>query len=234
MCWSSKSSLIFFIIAWIFSITLIVRNKPLDRLWGLFFMYVTSMQFLEFLIWLDQPEKESSDCKTGKFKGKLNNTVSQIASIQNFLQPIWSGILGLIFIPPDKNVINRKVFIILLCIYFVLLIIWVFKQKLYSKNLCTIPCKEAGCKNRHLQWQWIDSKYSGKYVMIMYFILLVITMINISKVSGGLFLALFLLFSFIISSSVYPFNKAIGSWWCVSVVLGPLVKLLLPNINIGI
>jgi len=230
MCWSSKASLIFFIISWSLSLTLIIRNKPFDRLWGLFFMYVTTMQFFEFLIWLDQPEKDSSDCNTGKYKGKLNNTVSQIASIQSFLQPICLGILGLIFIPPNKSVINRNVFITLLCIYFGVLIIWIFKEKLYSKKLCTIPCKETGCNNHHLQWQWIDSKYTGKYIMITYFILLLISAINISKINGGLYLGLFLLFSFIISSAVYPFNKAIGSWWCVSVVLGPLVKLFLQNI----
>ena len=231
MCWSSKASLIFFIIAWSLSLALIIRNKPFDRLWGLFFMYVTTMQFFEFLIWLDQPEKDSSDCKTGKYKGELNNTVSQIASIQNFLQPICLGILGLIFIPSDKSVINRTVFITFLCIYFIGLITWVCKEKLYSKKLCTIPCKETGCDNtHHLQWQWIDSKYTGKYIMGLYFILLILSVINISKINGGLYLGLFLLISFIISSSVYPFNKAIGSWWCVSVVLGPLVKLFLPNI----
>jgi hypothetical protein len=58
---------------------------------------------------------------------------------------------------------------------------------------------------------------------------MIITSLNISKIKGGLYLALFLFITFIISSTIYPFKKAIGSWWCVLVVIGPLIKLILPT-----
>lgn len=192
-------------------------------------MLVTLMQFFEFLIWLDQPSNGTDDCSKGKYKGKLNNVVSQISSIQNLLQPLFLGVLSLFFIPKEKFLINQTVFIVLITAYFISVVSWVFKEKLYKKTLCTIPCSDTGCTNHHLQWQWIKDDYSGKAIWIMYFIFIIITSLNISKIKGGLYLALFLFITFIISSTIYPFKKSIGSWWCVSVVIGPLIKLLLPT-----
>jgi hypothetical protein len=227
MCWSAKASLASFIIGWSLSITLIVRNKPMDRLWGFFFMFVTSMQFFEFLIWLDQPESGSSSCESGKYKGKLNNTVSQLSSIQNFLQPLVLGILSLLFIPSNGMFINPTIIIVLLSIYFITVVSWIIKEKLYTKKLCTIPCVNTGCNNHHLQWQWTQPEFSKNYIWVMYFSMLVVFLIAISKTPWGLNLGIFLLVTFAFSAKIYPYKKAVGSWWCVAAVLGPIVKLIL-------
>jgi hypothetical protein len=228
MCWSKGASLISFIIGSAASIALIIRNKPLDRLWGIFFLFVITMQLFEFLIWSDQPKNGSTDCETGKYNGKLNNAVSQISSIQNFLQPFIIGILILFFISNDKILVKPIVLKISLAIYFIGIIVWIFNKKLYQKKLCTIPCKETGCYDHNLQWQWTFTEYSGSYLWFMYIFLMIFTCSVMSKVKGGLYLTIYLVITLLISLFVYPFKKSVGSWWCVLAVLGPVVKLLIP------
>ena len=232
MCWSANASLSSFIIGWCLSIVLIIRNKPMDRIWGISFMFVTTMQLWEFLIWLDQPEKGSTDCKSGKYKGNLNNISSQIASIQNFLQPVMGGVLALLFLPSDKLLYSPIILGIIIAVYFTAIIIWIFQQKLYKKRLCTIPCGETGCNNHHLQWQWTRDNFAGKYIWYGYFISLLLVLIVFSKTKGGLYGTLFLVITCAMASFIYPFKKAVGSWWCVAAVAGPLLKLVIPSENL--
>ena len=228
MCWSAKASLSSFIIGWFLCLALIIRNKPMDRVWGIFFMFVITMQLLEFLIWLDQPKQGSTDCATGKYKGKLNNISSQIASVQNLLQPVMGGVLAIIFLPADKLLYSPIILGIVITIYFTAIIVWVFQQKLYKKTLCTIPCDKTGCNSHHLQWQWVEDNY----IWPGYFISLILVLVALSKTKGGLYLTLFLVITCIIASTVYPFKQAVGSWWCVAAILGPLLKLLIPSKNL--
>ena len=71
MCWSLEASISTFIIGSIASLALILRNKPYDRLFGIFFFWVIFMQFLEVLMWMDQ------NCDKG-----LNNIGCQLAWFQ--------------------------------------------------------------------------------------------------------------------------------------------------------
>jgi len=229
MCWSWQSSLVGFILGTGLSITLIIRNKPWDRLWGFLFLFVIFMQFLEFLIWLDQPSS-GKDCTTGRYKGKLNNIASQIGAVQNFLQPTVCILLTILLIPKKDTVTNSQMInIIFLVISITSVIVWLFTKKLYKTTLCTIPCD--GCNNHHLKWQWVDEKtvpfYAGSTIWWIYGITVVLFLLNICKTRGGFILSLYFLITYIFSATIYPFNQAIGGWWCVSAVGGPLLKLLL-------
>lgn len=231
MCWSWQASLVGFILGSGLSITLIIRNKPWDRLWGFLFLFVIFMQFLEFLIWLDQPSS-GKDCTTGRYEGKLNNIASQIGAVQNFLQPTVGILLTILLIPKKDTVTNSQMMnIIFLVISITSVIVWIFTKKSYKTTLCTIPCN--GCNNHHLRWQWADEAtvpfYAGNTIWWIYRITVVLILLNICKTRGGVILSLYFLLTYILSATIYPFNQAIGSWWCVSAVGGPLLKLLLPT-----
>lgn len=231
MCWSWQASLVGFILGTVLSIILIIRNKPWDRYWGFLFLFIISMQFLEFLIWLDQP-LSGKDCTTGKYEGKLNNIASQVASVQNFLQPTVAILLTVLLIPKKDTLSNSQTVNILgFIISITSVIVWIFSKKLYKTTLCTIPCN--GCNNHHLKWQWADSRITpfntGHSIWWVYKITTVLFLLNLCKTMGGLILGITILIAFIGASTIYPFNQAVGSWWCVSAVGAPLLKLLLPT-----
>ena len=226
MCWSAKTSLTSFILGYCICSILLIRNRPYDRFWGLFFMFVITMQLLEFLIWLDQPKKGTSDCSTGKYRGKLNNVASQIAVYQNLLQPVALMILIIIFYQKEKLLVSKTVLIVSMTIYMIILLIWTCKKTMFKKILCTIPCQKS-CNTHHLQWQWLRPSIAGWIIWTFYFVMLIVGLLSITKTISGAGLGVFLLLSLLIASFVYPFKRAAGSWWCVMAVVGPLVKIVL-------
>jgi MFS family permease len=188
------------------------------------------MQFLEFLIWVDQP-KFNYSCDSGPHRGKLNNFASQFASIQNLLQPFCGGVLALIYIKHIDFPFPPIILIILLIIYAIIIIIWVFREKLYTQKLCTVP--RGSCQNHHLKWPWLNKDKVGKYIWPAYYTMLLFSIIVLLRVQGGIILAGYLIITCIISMTIYPFKKASGSWWCVAAIGGPLLKLLLPSSNMN-
>jgi len=216
MCWSSEASLTFFIIGWALCLGLIIRNGKYDRLFGIFFMWIIFMQFLEYLIWLDQK------CDKG-----INNVACQMAWFQNLMQPLVGGILTIIYIygakKGKKPIIPLPIFISLLVAYLIAFLTWIFVEKPYKDKLCSKPCK--GCKH-NLQWPW-GNNYNGS-IWIAYALALAIVLIAAMRNRAGLVLGVYLVVTCIISACFIPITKSLGSWWCVFAVGGPLVKLLIP------
>jgi len=227
MCWSKNSSLLSFIIGISACVYLYIRNLKGDRMYSIFFTFVLFMQFLEFLIWSDQPQKIGDNlCKTAPYKGELNNAASQVASFQNLLQPVFGGIVALYFTNgKNEEFFPRSVLKFLIVSYLIGIVFWVLLKRVYSKKLCTIPASGG----HHLQWPWITKKVAGNCIWVGYFLTLGVVLLSIVKIPGGKTMALYLLISMLISMSVYPFRKAAGSWWCVSAVGAPLLKVLFPN-----
>ena len=226
MCWSKKSSLTTFIIGSLACAYLYHRNIHSDRLYALFFGFVIFMQFLEFLIWSDQPNDSlDKNCKTAPYKGCLNNVASQVASIQNLLQPLVAGLLLLYFMKKKDNVFSSCTLKLILVVYAAAVLFWIVSKKVYSKKLCTTPLGK-----NHLQWPWIKNEVAGNSIWIAYFVALALVLIAMNKIPSGKALSIYLLLTMFISMSVYPFKKAMGSWWCVAAVGGPLLKIAFPHI----
>ena len=223
MCWSEKSSLTTFLIGTIVSLFLIVRNKAYDRLFGIFFVWIIFMQFLEYLMWRD------INCTTN-----LNNIASQMAWFQNLSQPLIGGILLIVYVYvgrtlKDKNKnspIPLVLFTILLIAYAWLFLWWIFDKKPYKTTFCTQPCK-TNCGGRHLQWAW--TKNYGSLIWIGYFIMFAVIIVASLRNKAGLILSAYLLITCVIAAIFLPFSKALGSWWCVFAIGGPVVKLLIPT-----
>ena len=51
MCWNSQVSLLTFIIGVVVTYTLFKRNKPYDKVIGVFILFYSFIQFCEFLMW---------------------------------------------------------------------------------------------------------------------------------------------------------------------------------------
>jgi len=223
MCWSEKASLTTFIIGLVLCLFLIIRNAAYDRLFGIFFMWVIFMQFLEYLMWRD------IECK-----GNLNNIASQIAWFQNLTQPLVCGILLIVYVyvgqtlkEKNKNSpIPLPLFVVLLIAYAWLFLWWIFDKKPYKEKFCTQPCKN-NCRGHYLQWPWI--KNHGSLIWTGYFIAFAAIIVASLRNKAALILSAYLLISCAIASIFLPFSKAWGSWWCVFAIGGPFLKLLIPS-----
>ena len=101
MCYSKDLSLTSFIFGITSSISLIYlgndKSSNTNKMIGYYFLFVTFMQLIEYLIWTD------INCTSG-----LNNFSSIVGPLFNHLQPVVLLILATIFldsaniIPPEK------------------------------------------------------------------------------------------------------------------------------------
>ena len=227
MCWSAESSLITFIIGLSACIYLYNRNMTSDRFYAVFFGFVLFMQFLEFLIWSDQPTTiQDTTCKTAPYSGQLNNAASQVASLQNLLQPVVGCALVLYYSSGTPTAATYALEVGL-WLYGVALVGWVVTKRVYNQKLCTRPLENG----RHLQWPWVTEEVSGQAIWYAYFIAVAAFMISaVLIIPGGKTMTGYLVATMLISMNVYPFKRAMGSWWCVAAVGGPLLKVAFPNL----
>jgi hypothetical protein len=131
MCFSKEISLFSFLYGISTSFLVYRLNSNNDKLVGLFIMYVSLMQLIEYLLWIYQK------CDT------YNKFISIIGLILNHTQPI---ILGLIILLLNKN-INKKLILLVMFIYLLCAIKYSIQFNKY--DMCTVKNKY-----NHLEWKW--------------------------------------------------------------------------------
>lgn len=200
MCFSKDISLFAFITGIIGGLLCYKVGTPDYKIIGLFFMFTSLMQGIEYLIWDHQVCDD------------YNKNLSKIGLVLNHLQPLILFILIYIF---GKN--ENKKYLSLLILYIIIII----PYSLQFKNECTIKNK-----HNHLKWEWNDMKYHG----LIYFIFLLCFITFGSLIGTNNMFSLFVAVSYIISYEIYNKKKVIGPMWCFFSILGPYLFLFVRNV----
>lgn len=211
MCISEKFSLGAFIVCFSACFYLFKRNNKNDRWIAVLFLYLGSMQFLEFLMWRDQ-----------KCEG-LNQKATNLGFWHNILQPIVSLIIAYYFTGGN---IPKWIYII-----FIIYMLTSFPKILKSKipNQCSKPCSNT---NIGLEWKYTKTENMG-YVWLIFCLALLAPLLAMEggKIYGLLILITYIIAHFISVSrcpnSIVPSN---GSWWCLMAAFIPLIAIKLNKI----
>ncbi len=206
MCWSAEASLAFFVVGWAASGILICRDAAMDRFWGIFFLWVTAMQFLEFLMWRDQ------QC------GALNNAASQAAWAQNLAQPLVGLALALAYVRYSPGA--RQALVGVAVAYAACVLAWAVTAKPFAEHLCARA--DEACSGS-LRWPW--ARDFPKWVWGAYFAAFGVLVLATWKNRSARVMCLYLCATLAVAAAFTPFEKALGSWWCVFAVGGPVLKL---------
>jgi len=203
MCITKEISLLTFTVCSLSCLYLFKRNKKNDRLFSLLFGYIGFVQFLEYLMWIDQ------ECSG------FNQKVTKISGYFIILQPIISVLLFYLFIKID---IPPYIYgITLLYIFYAIPI-------LYSNikdNQCSKPCEgsEIG-----LHWPWVPDNI---FLWTLFFLSLSLPFLLINN---GIYFSLMTMV-WILSGLIGSYRcKGIlpipsGSLWCLMAFTGPLFKI---------
>lgn len=197
MCFSKEVSLATFLTGFIGGLLCFSTGVTDLKIIGLFFMFVSLMQGIEYLLWIHQTCDD------------YNKNISYLAMILNHLQPVVLFILLCIYNKPYK-----KLFFIIL-IY----LIFIIPYSLKFKNTCTMKDK-----NHHLNWEWNSMKYNKLVYAVFLFCLVSLGFFFPNKTYGKSF-SLFTLLSYIISYCIYTKTNVVGSMWCFFTAFGPLFYL---------
>lgn len=210
MCFSKQLSIKSFLFGLFCGLSLIIfgnkESSKTNKAIGLFFIFVSFMQLIEYFIWKD------INIETG-----FNRLGFILGPIFNHLQPIILFILCTIFIK-SSNLIPKKIMIFFIILYFIYIVKKYYDYILDNPNQF-IQTNETG----HLDWPW---KYNFNYTF--YFIINLIIIINFYKNKNVFAILIFVNILLFISNN--KFKKNIGELWCFMVIGSPLVALFLQKI----
>jgi len=206
MCFSkgsSKRALLFGILC---GLALMQFGKEeyngINKTLGLFFIFVSLMQYVEYLIWSDL------ECKNGN-----NKLAGTIGPLLNYLQPTALFILVIIFF--KKAIITNEDMIPLVAnVGYLAYILYQYYNYMKKDKLCS----RVG--SRHLEWSWRNYRDYQLYNTIMIFNIL----FYLQEPNGLIFLGITYLYLFL---SMFKFNQHIGEFWCYLTTNVPLVLLIL-------
>jgi hypothetical protein len=210
-CYDKETSIITYSIGTVTSLLLLKRKNPALKISGIFFLTVTQMQLIEFLIW------NHNKCDN------YNINVSKIGSMIHHFEPI---ILFLAIKYYNKNLTEeqRKILNILIGFYLIGL-------SGYSYNIYPLECTEVTPEsNSHLEWKWNHKKYYKQFYVLFVTTLILSTFIGLER-PYNIYVSMLLLGSYIYSLYKYKSNKAVGTIWCWLAVFIPLIILLIDYKN---
>lgn len=209
MCINENISLSVFTLCIATCIYLYKRNNKNDKWIAVLFIYLGSMQFLEYLMWKDQ------ECKG------LNQLATNIGFWHNILQPIVSLAIAYYFTGGN---LPKWIYVI-----FIIYIIYSFPKIWASKkdNQCSKPC---GDDNVGLSWEYTNTM-NPTIVWGIFCIALSAPLFAMKQWIYGFLIILTYIISYFIAIYRCPNFKIppSGSWWCFMAGFIPLLALKINN-----
>jgi len=203
MCFSEGASLATLLVGLTSSAFVYSIGRPRDKIWGIFFAFVSLMQLIEYLLWKH------------KVCDAYNKMLSMFGIILNLLQPVVFFFLVMYF----KDIPNKKPLYIIITLYVALL----SKHFIdYMKSPSCIVKGEGG----HLRWKWADLKSAWFFHLI--YIVSFMALGYYSGMNGALW-GVPLLYT--ISYAVYSRANVVGEMWCVLAVFAPIAYYLVQSKN---
>lgn len=210
MCYSRNLSLTSFIFGIMSSVLLLKygneESKNTNLAIASFFIFVSIMQFIEYLLWSD------INCVNG-----LNKFGSIIGPLFNQLQPVMLLIFASMYVKSLNLIPNN----LLITVNLTYLIYMAYKYINFiddSNNLCTGINSEG-----HLSWKWMND-FNYKYYHLLLLINLINYYNNINFIGSNIITYILFIISY------YKFNKNVGEIWCLMVTGAPLFNLFLQKI----
>lgn len=214
MCYSKNLSLLSFLFGLSCSYILMefgnIESYNTNKTIGYFFIFVSFMQFIEFLLWSD------INCNNN-----LNKLASSIGPLFNHFQPVMLYGLSNMYLK-SNNLIDNNILLGANGLY-TLYVLTKFKNYIQDdKNLCT-GLNDVG----HLDWNWKqDFNYTFYHLMMA---------INLINYANNINLVISIIASYILLGiSINKFNQNIGEFWCLMVTSIPLLNIFIQkglNIN---
>ena len=198
MCFSAKASLGAFVIGLVGSILLTSLGGRTNISFGVFFIFISLIQLMDFTIWMDLGNKIG-----------LNRIATMIGPILNVGQPLIMYLIKIVvfqhFHVDFMSVLNIGYTLYLARIYY-----------LFIKSGDTITKVEQG----HLKWPWL--KYTNP---MAYLIMFVINALYLTEFRFSLFVTSFTLFFLFLSKSYFAYH--VGEMWCYFGAFIPMLVYLL-------
>jgi hypothetical protein len=214
MCFNYKVSLFTFIVGVAFSLLLInlkVQKYSLEnKITGIFLIFISLMQFIEFLFWIDIKNTYG-----------INKITTILAPLINATQPIILYIIKFIYYKPNIFTIENLPVAILNLLYSIYFIFNYFRFLINKNERLITNTSDA---NSHLKWSWIKYFNSSFYMILLLINIFYLFSFNYAVVTSAI------TYLFLYISHVY-FKYNTGEMWCFFGSSIPLIMYILSKYN---
>jgi|UniRef100_A0A6C0CWX7 hypothetical protein len=204
MCFSERASIVSFFFGIIGSLLLISLGGVNNKIIGYYFIYISFMQIIDFLLWRHQVCDD------------YNRIISFLGMLLNNSQPIVLGMIILLFNPIHQNII-----LTLMLLYLCFVIPYSLPFVTNKKLQCTLKGKE-----NHLVWNWNLLKYSTMIYFIYLLTVCGLFIYGLTNFKIGFFVAFIAIITYVTSLFIYT-PKYVGTIWCYYAVFLPILSYLI-------
>jgi len=192
MCFSEKASLTTLLVGLVASAFAYSLGRPEDKIYGLFFAFVSLMQLIEYLLWKHQV------CDA------YNKMLSFMGKFLNLIQPIVLFLLVMYF----KDIPNKKTLYIIIGLYSAFLI------SCYNWNINDQQCIIKGTDG-HLRYPW------SNFNIVLHGVF-VATLTAVAYYSGFRLAPFVIPLTYLLSYLFYRPINMVGEMWCILAVFIPI------------
>jgi hypothetical protein len=204
MCYSYNASLIA-LTAGLFGSTLIYNLGSVDnKIFGLFFGYVSLMQGIEAILWKHQ----SCD--------DFHKSVTSAGMLLNMSQPIFLLFASQLFYPSNKN----THILYITALFYILYEIYHFVD-FQKASHCTSPQEN----NPHLVWSWLNTQDAYITWIVYSITLFIMFAFGMTSFERGVTIGSAGVITALLSATIYP-GRSAGSIWCFFSALVPMSYLM--------
>lgn len=199
MCYSARVSLGTFLIGTVGSLLIVSFGHWVDKVVGFFWFFVSSMQFIEYLLW------RHPICDD------WNRFVSYAGMWLNHLQPLVLGGLFLLY-----GTRNKRLILYVMLIYAAAMIPFSISFQNVEDQQCTT--QHPG--SPHLRWNWNNLPYSDPFYILFTGVFVACCFLGFPTQGTRFGFSLLALISSLSSTYLYGRTHA-GAMWCFYTALMP-------------
>jgi hypothetical protein len=204
MCYSYEASVVALILGTVGSALIYNLGSVDNKIFGLFFGYISLMQGVEAILWKHQ----SCD--------DFHKNVTLLGMILNMSQPVFLLFASQLFYPSNKN----ASILYATALFYSLYEIYHFVQ--FQKTThCTAP-KE---NDPHLVWSWLNMQDTYITWTVYMITLCIMFLFGMSSFKRGILFASGAIITALLTAIVYP-GRSVGSIWCFFSALIPIAYLM--------
>jgi len=207
MCFNAPISFLTFVIGLVGSYGLIKygnkKYKKENTVFGIFFIFIASIQLMDFLLWIDIKNKIG-----------INHLTTIIGPLLNVGQPLILYLIKYFYYKPEINLTNTFYIYAIFNIFYFIYLITMYSKFLLSKSGSLV----TSTSNGHLSWPWIPYANSKLYLIVLALNIFYLTNFTYSLIS---FIIVYLFFTL----SYYLFFYNTGELWCFFGAFIPFILL---------
>ena len=207
MCFSESASLAAFLVGIVSSVLCISLGTITDKIFGLYFGYVSLMQIIDYFLWRHP------------YCDLYNRVVTIIGMVLNISQPLVFGTI-ILWLNTQILSVNRNTILLTMVVYFVV-------AAFYSAQFFQQPLKsQCSLKNedQHQSWEWLNMPFYFFTFAIYLFAIAILSIHGFPQRNFGIAAALTLFFTYF--TSAYIYKQSVGSVWCFYSVFVPFLYYL--------